>query len=196
MLSFLAGLGLVLGTFGALSSVAIVLPLVDSRDSFVSMYREIAEKQRALPTELGGPEIKSGELVKEAEREGDIYYGRRGTAIPLAIVNFVLSGMLFIGCGGALRGLKSGVQNWRFALWVSILYHAVDTAFALVQSNDLRAAVDPSTTLGQFVEKTIALRSSVLMFKGASEVIFFLICLVYLQTRLVNEFVAAHKVRR
>src|SRR5262245_60016526 len=108
LLVFLAGVGILLGTFGAMYSVSSAAPLLQPRDQFMTAFKEVGENQ-----------IRAPELRQMVEQEAEATYARRGTFLPLYGINVLLSLLLLSGCTRALRGSTWGISAWEFASLLS-----------------------------------------------------------------------------
>lgn len=153
--------GLLLGAFGAFYSLAAASPLLASRDQFVEAYRETAERELANypatpPAPVPGSTLRPfsrDELMAIFGKQADLLYSRRGVALPLAAINFILSVLLFTGCVSARRRQIWGLQAWELAALGSLPYLILECGFALVQAHDLAAlqgdASAPANLLSQ-----------------------------------------------
>jgi hypothetical protein len=175
-LTVLAWMGLILGSFGSLYGLASAAPFFVSHDAFVAGRRADVEQQLAGKPPTDPERVRAVETV---ERAAEALYARRGAIIPLAILNFVLSMMLFVGCGRALRRLPSALSLWVLAAALSVPYTVLDGALGLLQARDLevvfRDVGDPLGVIG------LKMRNLVTLFKAALEVSYFTICVIYLR---------------
>src|SRR5262249_44247373 len=140
VLTTLAVLAMVLGAGGGLSSVSTVVLLTETRDHYMA---------KAFPAEQRDSQAFPDEFLKEAEREAEAYYNRRGVAIPLAGVNFIVSILLFLAAGALLRGRATSIGSFRFAALVNIPYHVLQTVFSLVQIRDISMTPSPGSPLSE-----------------------------------------------
>jgi hypothetical protein len=165
----LAAFGLVLGAFGGMSSVSNGLSLLMTRDEYVSASRETAEK-------LAPP--AQDDLLKLVERQADTLYSRRNVALPLAAMNFILSTLLFLGCGRAMRGQAWGWSAWQLAATASNPYTILAGAFALVQARELQSVLEPSLLLIQRLWAEV---------KTAFELVYFVTVSLYLRRPAIRQ---------
>jgi hypothetical protein len=180
----LAIFGLILGGFGSLYSFASSMPLLSSRDQYVAIYREAAEKQSAVvPT----PALRD-ELVHMYERQADTVYSRRGVQLPLAAMNIILSMLLFAGCTRALRGQGWGLSAWTMAALASIPYTVLDVAFSVVQARDLSAVFrETAGPMGLLSTSWLTIQTMLTMLKATAELLYFGACLLYLRTAQIRK---------
>ncbi len=177
LLYVLASTGLLLGGLGSFYSGCHAAPLLQSRDQYLAAIHDVAEHQ-ALPPEVGSKE----DLMKAFDKQAEVVYSRRGVALPLDAMNFILSMLLFLGCGRALRGHTWGLQAWILAAMVSVPYTLLDCAFSIVQSRDLQNAYrDTSGMLGVVMMASTRLQILIAMVKSGVEILFFGICVIYLR---------------
>ncbi len=175
-LTVLAWFGLLLGSFGSLYGLASAAPFFASHDAFVSGRRADVEQQLA-----GKPpdDPERQRAVTTVERAAEALYARRGAIIPLAILNFVLSMMLFVACGRALRRLPSALSLWVLAAALSVPYTILDGALSWLQGRDLEVVFrdlgDPLGVIG------LKMRNLMTLFKAALEILYFVVCVVYLR---------------
>ena len=175
-LTALAWIGLFLGMFGSLYGLASATPYFSSRDAFVEQRRADVERQLS-----GRPpaDPERQQAVQTVERAADAIYARRGAIIPLSLLNFVLSMMLFVGCGRALRRMPGALSLWALAAALSIPYTGLDAVLGWLQTRDLdlifRDANDALGLIG------IRMRNLLTLFKAGIEIVYFAICVVYLR---------------
>ena len=124
---------MVVGGFSALYALASASPLLSSRDQFVSAFREDAQRLVAGVSD----QAKRAELEQLLAREAEVIYDRRGVALPLLAMEAILSILLFLGCGGALRLSAWGASVWTFTAQASIPYQLLDAAYGMVTARDL-----------------------------------------------------------
>jgi len=170
-LKVLAVFGLVLGTLGGMDGATSALAYSAlSRDEFVKARQQTVDEQ------IGEP------MVKLIERSADVEYARRNVAIPLGVMNLLLSVLLFMGCGRALRGQTWGAAAWQMAAAASIPYTLLATAFSVVLSRELDAAYHAMEG-SEAILMTIgmSLRRLGVYFKTALEVLYFAVCWFYLR---------------
>jgi len=163
LLYILAALALLLGSFGTLFTVSRAVPLLLSRDQFVSEVRHSAER---LPLNVNDV----------AEKEADVVYSRRGVALPLAAMNLILSVLLFLGAGRAMRGSPWGLSAWHVAATANIPYTILATVFSLVQTRELRAVMPDVAA-----DAVAGVLSTGAIFWGGLEVLYFAACVLYLR---------------
>src|SRR5258706_907512 len=121
---------MLLGCFGALYSMVVFRSLLEPRDRYVATYREAAARE-PLAVADGVPKQEVEQLF---ERVAGAIYDRRGAALPLAAMNVILSTLLFLGCGRALRGNPWGLSAWTVPAAASIPYQLPDAGYALVKT--------------------------------------------------------------
>ena len=173
-LKVLAGFGLALGCFGAISAISSALLFTHTRDEYVTLLRDSTVKSAPSATE---------QQVKLIEQEADALYSRRNVALPLAGMNLILSSLLFFGCGRAARGQLWGLQAWQLAAAASIPYTILACAFALVQMRELRPIIDATPGPdGAFALMESAVERMLTVGKTALEVIYFVASWLYLRT--------------
>jgi hypothetical protein len=165
-------------------AISSALPLLESRDHYVSAFSEEATHLFELSPKVGTPD----ELRRLAEKEADAVYGRRGAALPLHAINLILSTLLFSGCVRTLRGLSTGPSMVRFAAAASIPLHLLDAAYSLVQTRDLEGALTQVAPALQILVRTQLLpaRNAFVVLKASLAVGYFLVCLLYLRRRAVT----------
>jgi hypothetical protein len=167
LLYLLAAFGLVLGSFGGMFALSKALPLTASRDQYVSAYREWFDK-------LPAAKLENTQLP---EKEADVIYSRRGVALPLAVMNIILSTLLFLGCGRALRGSLWGYSAWKFAALASVPYTVLASAFGLVQAREMGAAM-PNDVIVEMAMRLSVLKTIIL---DGLAVLYYVACLLYLR---------------
>jgi hypothetical protein len=169
----LAAFGLLIGSFGGMFALSKAAPLLGSRDQYISAYREFAEK-------LPGHDAQS---LKMAEQEADAIYSRRGVALPLAAMNLILSTLLFLGCGRALRGSPWGLSAWQLAVVASLPYTLLASAFAIVEAREIAAAMPHDAVVELGVQLSI-LRTAI--FDGLA-IVYYLVCILYLRRPAIRK---------
>jgi hypothetical protein len=167
LLYLLAAFGLVLGSFGGMFALSKALPLMSTRDQYVTAYKEWFEKLPAAKEET----------TALAEKEADVIYSRRGVALPLAGMNIILSTLLFLGCGRALRGSPWGWSAWRFAAMASVPYTVLASAFALVQAREMAAAM-PNDPIVDMAMRLSVLKTVLL---DGLAIAYYVLCVLYLR---------------
>lgn len=121
--------------------------------------------------------VQQAEFLKIAEKEADVIYSRRGVALPLAGMNFILSTLLFLGCARAMRGSLWGASALKFASMASVPYTVLASAFAVVQAREIVASIP-----GDFsVEMAMHLRILQAVLTDALMVIYYVACVLYLR---------------
>jgi hypothetical protein len=168
----LAAFGLVLGTLGGMDGATSVMAYSAlSRDEYTKV------RQQALLGDQSDPA-----LIKLIERHADVEYARRNVAIPLGAMNFILSSLLFLGCGRALRGQAWGLSAWQLAAAASIPYTVLACAFWLVRARELDV-VYQATELREAVSMSIGLSvlRLLMFFKTALELLYFAASWLYLR---------------
>jgi hypothetical protein len=214
LFSLLAFLGLVIGSSGAWVSIERARGLLQSRDRFVAAARAAADSKlppaharptapdsadagassttavasdtpasSSLFTELFGT-LSRDEVLRIVEKQADLVYSRRGVALPMAGMNFILSLLLFAGCARAMRGLAWGASAWSLAAVASIPYELLDVAVAVVQARDLAGAFDG--TSGVVVVGSSTLQIGLVALKAAILSVYFVSCAVYLRRPAVR----------
>jgi hypothetical protein len=175
----LAAFGLVLGLFGGMSAISNGLSLLMTRDEYVSATREGAEKL--------APAAKD-DVLHMVERQADAVYSRRNVALPLAAMNVILSGLLFLGCGRALRGQAWGISAWQLAAAASIPYTLLACAFALVQARELRTVFEETPgPLGALSGSILAMQRLLTLLKTTLELIYFAAVWLYLRRPAIRQ---------
>jgi hypothetical protein len=171
MLFVLAAFGLVLGGFGGMYALATGTQLLQTRDALIAHVKEQAER-------LGADE----QTTARAQKEADAMYDRRGAHLPLVAANAILSWLLFLGCGRALRGNLWGFSAWKFAAAASVPYTVLACAFSLVQAGDFRAIYSsiPGAE-GAALMLQLGLQRLGGLFLAAVELIYFVACVLYLR---------------
>jgi hypothetical protein len=185
LLYVLASFGLILGGFGASYSSCQAASLLQTRDQFAAGVREEAE--RRLPT---APDqlVTKDELMHMIERQAEVIYSRRGVALPLDAMNFILSALLFAGCGRALRGHSWGLSAWSLAAIASVPYTLLDCAFSIIQSRDLQAVYRESGGMfGTLMASSVRITILITMIKSALEILYFGVCVVYLRRAVIRK---------
>lgn len=175
LLSVLAFSGVVMGGFGAMYAITAAPMLLGSRDAMVRVYRESAARGAS-------PLTPADQLEQMAEREADVRYSRRNAQLPLLVIAFIVSGLLFAGCSRALRGQAWGAAAWALAATVAIPYQLLDTSLILVQARDLEAAfitLPRPLSLARVLLLDLETLKSVLV--GGVEILYFAACLFYLR---------------
>jgi hypothetical protein len=190
LLFALAIVGVVLGSFGAMSAITTAPLLLGSRDDMVQRYRESIAKTTP-------PLTPADQIELVAEREGDARYRRRNAQLPLLLIQLIVSGLLFAGCSRALRGQVWGAAAWSLAATVAIPYELLDTALTLVQAHDLEAAfitLPQPLRLTEIVWLNLQTLSWVLV--GGLKILYFGACLIYLRLPSVRALFTAGAGRR
>jgi hypothetical protein len=122
------------------------------------------------------------EVLRVVEKQADLVYSRRGVALPMAAMSFILSLLLFAGCARAMRGLAWGASAWSLAAVASLPYQILDAAFAVVQVHDLSTALDGMTTGAvMFAGARGSLQILFAVVKGALLAAYFVVCALYLR---------------
>lgn len=126
--------------------------------------------------------LSRDDVLRVVEKQADLVYGRRGVALPMAAMNFILSLLLFAGCARAMRGLPWGASAWSLAAVASLPYQLLDVAFAIVQARDLSAALDGlSSGAVLFGSTRGSLQILFAAVKGGLLAVYFVSCAVYLR---------------
>jgi hypothetical protein len=172
----LALIGVLVGSWSALYALTHAGELLVTRDQFINSYRD-ADLAPVITGE--SPDARRARLEKVA----DALYSRRGVALPLAIADCLLSGLLFIGCFRALRLSVWGVQAWGFACTISIPYQILDGVRFALEAKDLSLLVQQP--------------ASALMVVGFTQagvcIVYYVACVIYLRkSRLVRALFAEH----
>lgn len=68
---------------------------------------------------------------------GDAFYDRRGVAVPLGVLQLILSWLLISGSLATLRRQSFGVSTWSFACWASIFFALLNMLVTFVHSRTL-----------------------------------------------------------
>jgi hypothetical protein len=185
LLVALAVIGLLLGGFGSVYSIATVQSFLRSRDAFINDVRDEIDRLVPSADKLAPRE----QLTRLVEKEADAVYSRRNAALPLAAMNFILSLLLFAGCGRALRNDQWGLSAWTMAALGSIAYTALDCAFSLVRTNDLLALSKEPGLPDVLVTSAWAaarLQRLVSIGRAGIEILYFALCVVYLRRASVR----------
>lgn len=108
-----------------------LLRYLQPHDRFVESYRD------AVAQSVDTAKLAAGEHDRVASELGERAWSRRGVNLPLGIVNFILSFLLFAGALEALRGQAWGHSAWEWAARLSILYTLVAMVLHLVEAGDM-----------------------------------------------------------
>jgi hypothetical protein len=182
----LAVIGILLGATGTLYAVASGLPLLETEDQFLAVFREVVEHQ-PLP-----PEMTREQQAAVAEREAQVVYRRRGLTLPLDVMGALLSGLLFLGCVRARRGDAWGASAWSFAALLSIPYQSLDTVAAMVQAHDLRSIlVETGSAPAADALKLETQRNFLLLVKLALEIAYYAASILVLRRARVRAWFSA-----
>ncbi len=166
----LALMGVLIGSWSALYALTHAGELLTSRDQFINSYRD-ADFAPLISDE--SVDARRARLEKVA----DALYSRCGVSLPLAIADFVLSGLLFLACFRALRLSLWGVQAWSFACAISIPYQILDGVRFALEAKDLSI----------LVQQPVRMLLVVGFAQVAVCVVYYVACLLYLKkSRLVR----------
>jgi hypothetical protein len=163
LLYVLAAFGLLIGSFGGLYAASSAATLLRSRDQYIA---EAKHRVEHLP----------GDAEKIAEKEAEVVYARRGVALPLAAMNVILSVLLFLGCGRAMRGNAWGASAWELAAFANIPYTVLWAAFNLVQAREMKAALPE---IG--IELTSSILGLIVIFWAGMAILYYAVCVIYLR---------------
>jgi hypothetical protein len=174
LLYVLGAFGLVAGAIGAQTSVSTGLQLLGPREAYVQAI--------GIQNQLYKSMVPAAELERWSQREGEVRYGRRNAALPLAAVGVILSLLLFAGCLRAMRGDAWGLSAWSLAAVAGIPYQLLTSALTLVMARDLtRVFADaPKATL-PLGEKIFVLTLVTLVTSGLA-ILYYGGCILYLRT--------------
>jgi hypothetical protein len=177
LLTLLAALGMLLGCFGALYSMVVFRSLLEPRDRYIETYREAASREPLMV----GEGVSKEDVERLFEQVAGAIYDRRGTAIPLAAINVILSTLLFLGCGRALRGNPWGLSAWTLAAAASIPYQVLDAVYGLVKTREIATVVAQSGKLAAMSGAWTSVQTSASLLQASVEILYFGICLLYLR---------------
>ncbi|HEX2569703.1 MAG TPA: hypothetical protein VH877_09105 [Polyangia bacterium] len=178
LLTILAALTVLVGSLGVGHGLTRLLSYAEGRDAFVEQARD------AFTTQL--PHLPAEERQRLAEDYGERAWARGGAVVPLALVNLILSFLLFSGAIETLRGRRWGASAWEWSAKLSIPYSVVAMVLLRMEFHDLGPglstivkAAAPSD--GQAAAETEALARGVTALYGLVTVAFYLACVLYLQ---------------
>jgi hypothetical protein len=192
ILTLFCWIGITIGFGGTILSFFSSLPLLESRDRYVSAFSEDAARIFHPAASLA----TSNELRALAEKEADAIYGRRGVALPLNAANFVLSLLLLSGCARTLRGLSSGPEAIRFAAAVSIPLHLLDGTFSFVQTRDFERLPPVAQALQNLVRtQLLPARNAFVWIKMFIAIGYFVAFLLVLRCRNIRALFSAGRDR-
>jgi hypothetical protein len=182
--TFLGTCGLLIGLFGILYSLADATSQLASHDDWIAAFHRPLDSldETKLP-----PGVHKDDLIKVADQQAETLWARRGTALPLAAINLILSLLLFTGCMRALRSDPWGLSAWRMASVVSLPYLALDGLFQIVQAHEVAdvlaaapAAIAP-TPLEWLAQRRLQTFGRV-----GVELLYCVVCLLYLRGRRLS----------
>jgi hypothetical protein len=178
LLTILAVLTVLAGSLGVGHGLTRLLSFAQGRDAFVGQMRDSFVAQL--------PNLPAEDRQRLGEDYGEREWARRGAVVPLALVNVVLSFLLFSGAIEALRGRPWGAGAWEWAAKLSIPYTIVAMLLLRIELHDFGAglATNPSTALpvdAQSMGEMESLARGAAALYGLVLVGFYLACVLYLQ---------------
>jgi hypothetical protein len=178
ILTILAVLTVIVGSLGVGHGLARLLSFAEGHDAFVGQMRDSFAAQL--------PNLPAEERQRLGEDYGEREWARRGAVVPLALVNLVLSFLLFSGAIEALRGRSWGAGAWEWSAKLSIPYTIVAMLLLRVEMHDFAAGLATSSSAvapgsGQAVDEMESLARGAAALYGLVMVGFYLACVLYLQ---------------
>jgi hypothetical protein len=166
----LAVLSICVGLWGAMSALAEVngalfldrhAYVLRVRDRQIMIFEQLQQQMTASEKDGRGnflrPYVAPFLKLQRADAErlalllGDAIYDRRGVAVPLGVLQLILSWLLISGALATLRRQSFGISTWSFACWATIFFSLLNMLVTFVHSRTLM------DRLGKPVSEALAL---------------------------------------